>query len=151
MTKKWVIIGIIVSVIAILFLVNRSVFEEGVKDADIHEIVQFMEDMKNGKEGEITVARQYFGGKASLASDAPKEAEGWLIYHLKSHYDEKTKESWIEVIPDLSRFKQSPDLPIEIITSPEQCSYISYKRDLERDTGKYMLTECTHRWEYELP
>ena len=105
-----------------------------------------MEDMKKGKKGEFTVARQQDGGKASLASDAPEGPKGWLIYHLKSRYDEKTKESWIEVTPDLSRFKQSKDKPIDIITSHQQCGYIK-----DKGTGQYMLTECTHRWEYELP
>jgi len=149
---KWTIIGIIMSVIAIiLILENRNTFEEEVKSADHNEIVQFMEDMKKGKEGEITVARQYYGGKSSLANDASEESKGWLIYHLKSRYDEKTKASWIEVTPDLSRFKQSKDKPIDIITSHQQCGYIKYKEDLERGTGQYMLTECTHKWEYELP
>lgn len=78
-------------------------------------------------------------------------SEEWLIFHLKSRYDEKTKESWVEVILDLSCFKQSPDNPIDIITAPQQYGYINYKQDLERDTEQYMLTECTHRWEYELP
>ncbi|EMA6342599.1 hypothetical protein ACH0R4_RS19390 [Bacillus cytotoxicus] len=151
MSKIWIIIGIVASIIGILFLVNLNIFEEEeIKGADIHKIVQFMEDMKQGKYGEITVVHRYYGGKSYLASNALKEADSLVIYHLKAQYDKKTKESWIEVIPDLSQFKQSADNPVNVISSPEQCGYIYYKQDLERDTGQYMLTECRHRWEYEL-
>ncbi|MED4452070.1 hypothetical protein [Metabacillus fastidiosus] len=165
MTKKMVIISsimlVIVSMSVIVIIValpiiqsfiDYNAVEEEVKSANRDEIQQFMGDMEKGIEKEITVARRFYGGRSSLASNAPEEPKGWVIYHLKSVYDEAAKESWIEVTPDLSRFKQSKDEPIDVITSRQQCGYISLKKDPEYidDPGTFMLTECFHRWEYEL-
>ncbi|MFI8496855.1 hypothetical protein ACIGC1_29200 [Peribacillus butanolivorans] len=106
------------------------------------KLEQFIQEFNEGKEGKVEVSVNV----ESTLPDPSDKHRGVIIYDLTSKYDEKAKEGWIEVVPILTRFKQSQDNPISVMESREQCGSIN--RDEER--GYYMLTECFHRWGYDL-
>lgn|GEM_PF-4339240 len=84
--------------------------------------------MKNKKEVEIDVVT-YYSGKVSLENRAPKQPNGWIIYHLKARYDKVTNQSWIDVALVFSRFKNVEKISVDLITSYQQCSYINHNID----------------------
>lgn len=149
MTRKQIIITLFSITAFILILVSLGVFEEELKETDYSEVVQFMEDMKNKEEVEIDVVT-YYSDKASLENSVLKQPNGWIIYRLKARYDKVTNQSWIDVTPDLSRFKNVEKISGDLITSHQQCGYINHNTDENKGKVGYMLTECFHKWEYDV-
>ncbi|MCK2000340.1 hypothetical protein MZM54_02915 [[Brevibacterium] frigoritolerans] len=137
-------------IVAIMMILTGCADEPEISNiSQKEELEQFIKDFKEGKESKVTITFNVVGTFSDrdpfdeVPNDKP---EGVIVYHLTSKYDEKAKERWIEVEPELSDFKQSQDNPITVVEDRQQCGSITK----DEESRYYMLTECFHRWEYKL-
>lgn len=137
-------------IVAIMMILTGCADEPEISNiSQKEELEQFIKDFNEQKESKVTITFNVVGTFPDrdpfdeVLTDRP---EGVIVYHLTSKYDEKAKEGWLEVEPELSGFKQSQDNPITVVEDRQQCGSIT--RDEE--SGYYMLTECFHRWGYDL-
>lgn len=137
---------------------SKDIIQKGTTLTNQQALDTFIKHTEEHKEDHIRVIRHYgkqayeygkwqnFGLiKENGEPIKGKVPEGKVIYDLTYRYDKQAKQGWIEVKSDTSQFKESTEYPATIAEN-QQCSRI----DKDSERGYYLLTECFHRWDYEL-